>query len=1858
MKRFVFFGAVIVCLLVSGAFGASGDMGVGTDPLTDGSAEHPFLIKDLTDFDEFAGDSSYWATGVHTKLMTDVDLSGRTYTTAVIAPGTNETIGSIITGIPFSGFFDGNGYSIINLSIVNATDNITVGLFGLVEGDDPLAAISIKNLYLHSAEIHCESSNNVGSIAGRIFKARIDNCHAEEVDVKGDYYVGGLVGRSLFSIVTQCHSKGSVSGKNRVGGLLGQNFLSLTIERQGDNIGQVGEWAFRGSVFACYSDCTVSATEFSAGGLIGHNFGGNVSSCYATGIVKGTYPGGLFGQNVYAMHYYGSIAFCYSTCTFEALYEASGICEQTLFPAYFSYWDDSVGQANRKSVGTDKTTEEMKSAETFSGWGYNGVWVLNEGVDYPRLSWENTEGEPITDMPDFYGGGSGEPNDPFQIWDKDHLNDINKFKNTFNKHFKLMADIDMTDVAYNKIADEGVKFSGTIDGNGHTITVGRTLIGILDDGGLIKDLTLDTSFAERIEQGGKISNCQTINLSAGNSTESFGGIATYNAGEISNCSVRGIIPGEGVFIGGIAGTNDGLISNCTFVSESDEQEIDDATKWDSVGGIAGFNRGTIEYCYSNGNIVGRNRIGGLVGDNDGMILSSYSNGSVTGQDAVGGLVGDNDGEVVCSYSNGSVTGQNTVGGLVGYNYGEVVCCYSSGDVSGNAAGGLVSRNTYGAKILFSYSSSSVSGETIAGLVYVNQESSVFQSFWDVESSGVLVSDGGVGKSTEEMMALDTFKNWGLYDHWVLDENNDYPRLVWEETVGDQIVDPIRTYAGGDGTPENPYQIHTSQQLKMLGNYMDDWDKHYILTSDIVFDPNMENNFDPIGITGIPFSGSFEGNDFTVSNLRYSKDNCDVGLFGFVSNESDDESPPIIRNLNIENSVIISTHDRIGSLAGNVQTGIIENCSVVNGYVKGLSYTGGLIGRCESNLSECSYDGTVNGGDYTGGLVGCLIKSDADNCFATGTVAGSDRVGGLAGTVSGSVISSYYKGSVSGNKYIGGLVGSNGLGALWSCYSSGEVTGMEVVGGLVGSSVNSPKYSYTSSAVTGTTHVGAIAGYQNYLENDFGACYWNIETCQVTDTVGNHPGAFAFSGKTTEEMKQIDIYYKWLPASTWVLDENNDYPKLAWEGTPGTSLRMDTFLGEFAGTSDDPIIIDEALDIYLISHLSDYWSCHYKMVKDIDMSDFNGQGGNLAYEMIRPITSGSYFEDTSFRGCFDGNGHVISNLAVKTDNLVGGGMFGALGTEGVIKNLGLESITVQGYEVTGGLAGYNYGSITNCYVKGIVTGRYDIGGLCGINLGSITGCYSTADISGMGTLGGLVGENSGSVSQCYVTGEISSSGTYCGGLIGRNEGVVQDCYSRAAVTGFENTSGLIGENRNGEVSRCYSVGIVSDGESYLGGLIASYYNGAVINGCFWDCSMYDKPLWELDVRYDDYARTTDEMQNLGIYGFSGWSGDVWTLDVGNDYPRLAWEGADGVAISDKGDGSVGNPYQLSTVLDLLEVNRYEDKSFLLVNDIDMDPNVTGLPVFHDAPIGGYRKFSGIFDGNGHVISNLVVEYIEGVSMDSSYYRYSGLFGYVGINGVVKNLGVENVQIKGNDCDGGLVGFLFQGKIRKCYSTGTVSNHLPNRSGRPGGVGGLVGANYGGVIRACYSMCDVSTANGSYVGGLVGKTFPIGSYVPEIRNCYSGGRVSGDLAGGLLGRDSDGVYFNCFWDSSVNPGLPDCGYDLQAEIYNIDLDTVYGVATDDLKKLSTFTNAGWDFVGESVNGDTDVWQMLVDGSWYPRLAWEFSAGDFVGSDRVDMSDLAYFAGRYGADVDIDQADLDGDGVVGILDLCVFASHWLED
>ena len=200
----------------------------------------------------------------------------------------------------------------------------------------------------------------------------------------------------------------------------------------------------------------------------------------------------------------------------------------------------------------------------------------------------------------------------------------------------------------------------------------------------------------------------------------------------------------------------------------------------------------------------------------------------------------------------------------------------------------------------------------------------------------------------------------------------------------------------------------------------------------------------------------------------------------------------------------------------------------------------------------------------------------------------------------------------------------------------------------------------------------------------------------------------------------------------------------------------------------------------------------------------------------------------------------------------------------------------------------------------------------------------------------------------------------------------------------------------------------------------------------------------------------------------------------------------------GGGTAQDPYQIATAADLIALGETPgdyDKHFLLTADIDLDPKLPGRKVFDKAVIApapsyaGGTPFAGVFDGDCHTISHLT---IVGRA-------HLGLFGLLGYQGEVENLGVADMQIVGSgDYVAGLVGNN-SGTVTQCYGTGTVSGITY--------IGGLVGRNYG-AMTACFSTGAVSGRE--EVGGLVGCSVNHGA----VTHCYSTGAVRGCQVSAVL------------------------------------------------------------------------------------------------------------------------------------------------
>jgi hypothetical protein len=210
------------------------------------------------------------------------------------------------------------------------------------------------------------------------------------------------------------------------------------------------------------------------------------------------------------------------------------------------------------------------------------------------------------------------------------------------------------------------------------------------------------------------------------------------------------------------------------------------------------------------------------------------------------------------------------------------------------------------------------------------------------------------------------------------------------------------------------------------------------------------------------------------------------------------------------------------------------------------------------------------------------------------------------------------------------------------------------------------------------------------------------------------------------------------------------------------------------------------------------------------------------------------------------------------------------------------------------------------------------------------------------------------------------------------------------------------------------------------------------------------------------------------------------------------------------------------------------------------------------------------------------------------------------------------VMGNQA-GGLVGYLDQGSVLRCYSTASVSGHSESIS-----LGGLVGVNHG-VIRA--SWAGGAVTGGMTIGGLVGNNevgggiFTILPYFDTtVADCYATGAVHGDMVvGGLIGWN-EGTLLRCYSTGAVTTNgkrsfgglvatdkfVPEwdilgCFWDTTTSGVDVS-EGGTGMTTAQMHDLAIYLGAGWDFVGETTNGTEDLWTMAGDGPTYPKLAWE--------------------------------------------------------
>ncbi len=389
-----------------------------------------------------------------------------------------------------------------------------------------------------------------------------------------------------------------------------------------------------------------------------------------------------------------------------------------------------------------------------------------------------------------------------------------------------------------------------------------------------------------------------------------------------------------------------------------------------------------------------------------------------------------------------------------------------------------------------------------------------------------------------------------------------------------IYEELSFSGAGDGSLGNPYQITTCNQLQEIQNNLS---SNFILNNDIDCSSLDYNGgiFMPIGSSIDPFTGSLNGNNFSISNLEMDKPydsvtqvNNVTGLFGYTNGAN-------IHDLDLINSTIYG-NNYVGSLIGYAVASTISNVTASgnifsNRFNYQNEYIGGLIGYIDgaSTIDLASSSVIISFGDdvnLVGGLIGVINGTTIINdSFATGSISlGIDSywVGGFVGMIGEEMSNadviindSYATGNIlvgedapwdDGNNYwVGGFAGqigssennnvNNTTGTITNCYATGNIEARYAdntwIGGFSGeiSGYSVVTNSYSTGSITSGQDANSIGGFTGSIRGINPEIYLSWSSGDITLNsydafgVGGFAGWVGVGGYTNDYIIVEDSY---------------------------------------------------------------------------------------------------------------------------------------------------------------------------------------------------------------------------------------------------------------------------------------------------------------------------------------------------------------------------------------------------------------------------------------------------------------------------------------------------------------------------------------------------------------------------------------------------------------------------------------------------------------------------------------------------------------------------------------------------------------
>lgn len=724
---------------------------------------------------------------------------------------------------------------------------------------------------------------------------------------------------------------------------------------------------------------------------------------------------------------------------------------------------------------------------------------------------------------------------------------------------------------------------------------------------------------------------------------------------------------------------------------------------------------------------------------------------------------------------------------------------------------------------------------------------------------------------------------------------------------------LAQYAGGAGTSGDPYQISDATQLQAISSNLS---SHFILINDIDASDTKNWNsgagFVQIGSVNSPFSGSFNGQDFTIDSLFINRSaNRQVGLFGYLSG-----SVTRVRLTQVD----ITGDKEVGGIAGE-NFGSISRVSVQGTITASDIEAGGIVGANRGSVSKSTSKGFILGSSSNnyGGLVGIMYQNGSitdSYSIATVSVSGGDNIGGLLGRSSSTnsfITNSYAAGLVSGNTTGGLLEDDTGTLPLtitqsfWDIETTGQSNSAGGVGKTTAEMQNTATFTEAGWDYSNTWYqrTGENNGYPQLQalvvdsgatpiasEVTFSGSLIAADTISASYTFSDVDGDLDVSSiqwfRSDDAGGANKIAIPGATDSLYILTSADVMKFISVQITPedvfktGTSVEsslqgpIESLFQNGTGTETDPYHVETLDDLQNIRFFVDN---HFVQIQDIDASPTWGWNNG---EGFIPIGA-------PFRGTYNGNNFVIDSLSINRPSSTRQGFFGFISENAVLKNIGLTDVSVHGRNSVGGLAGTSTGTISNSFATGEIHAENNAGLLVGdAAFGTISHSYAAGTISGTGlNLGGLVGFSNYNYNIFYSFARVDISGgdKYIGGLVGESiSSTITNSYATGDVEGTNYVGGLVGSFLYSTVTNSYATGKVDADNNEVGGWVGQIFDLTITNS-FWDTQTSGQSVGVgFGSSTEVTGKTTAEMQQRSTFTNAGWNfSTVWDIDEGESYP---------------------------------------------------------------------------------------------------------------------------------------------------------------------------------------------------------------------------------------------------------------------------------------------------------------------------------------------------------------------------------------